>query len=219
MGVGAWEQPPNVLVSILHTEFTSISWAFGLRNLQIPGNLLPLPLAGMPYDMARNVACQAALERNADALFFLDSDVVPPSDAILRLFNTRKPIISGMYCRRQPPWSVPVAQKGGNWLVDFKPGETVEVDLVGAGCLLIRTDVFRSLPAIDPARGKLWFDWRSDMPNLPHGDNTSEDFSFCRHAQRHGMKLLLDTSIVCRHVGLADSTFQHFRPAEIHTKT
>jgi hypothetical protein len=50
---GAWEykHQNQVLVGILHTDLTSIAWALGLRNLQIPGKILPV--SGMPYDHSR----------------------------------------------------------------------------------------------------------------------------------------------------------------------
>lgn len=218
---GAWEIPPNVLVGILHTEIVPISWAFGLRNLIVPGNLPIMPVSGMPFDMSRNVICQHALNVGADAVLHLDSDVIPPRDAILRLLAHRQPIVSGLYCRRSPPWSVPVAQKDGQWLTNFKPGSTVEVDLVGAGCLLLRRefllDMAQRFP-LAPELGKVWFWWRSDLPEATtkREDRTSEDFSTCRAAiNRGGYKVLLDTSIVCRHVGLSDSTYMHYRPAEV----
>lgn len=163
----------------------------------------------MPYDHARNAACQQALNCGADWLFFLDSDVIPPRDAVLRLMAHRQPIISGVYARRSPPVSLPVMIKDGRWVTDYQPGAIIEVDVVGAGCLLIHRSVlerFLSNP-IGANRGKGWFDWRVDMAHLlPPGEAMSEDFCFCLHARRaFGYKILVDTSIVCRHVGHCQS--------------
>lgn len=213
---GAWEmvRDTNVLVGILHTDTTTVSWGVGLRMLRWPGRFqVPMLLAGMPFDMARNTACMHSLDVGADAIFFLDSDVIPPPDAIEKLLALNMPIASGMYCRRSPPEGVPVMIRDGQWVRDFPAGALVEVDLVGAGCLLIRTDVLRALPQQRP--GKHWFDWRVDMRNvLPPGECLSEDFTFNIWARKHGYKTVVDTSIKCKHVGFAESTFNSFRPLE-----
>jgi hypothetical protein len=67
---GAWELQPTVLCAILHTETTTLAWSFGLRNLIIPGPILPI--AGQPFDHARNTACYECLKNGFDYLFFLE---------------------------------------------------------------------------------------------------------------------------------------------------
>lgn len=208
-----WELSPNVLVCILHTDNTTISWAFDLRRLIIPGAFPdPLGLAGMPYDMARNQGCEQALRMGADYVFFLDSDCRPPRDAILRLLAHKVPIVSGVYCRRSPPHGVPVMLRGGNWVTELpnKPG-LIEVDLVGAGCLLIRRDVLERLPPQEP--GRHWFNWKVDKQgHAPPGECLSEDFTFNLHARRHGYKTMVDPTIRCKHVGLAEADYRSFVP-------
>lgn len=218
---GAWELQESVLCSILHTDVTSIAWAFGLRNLQLPGGFLPI--AGMPYDHARNVGCQQVLDHGADWIFYLDSDVIPPRDAVLRLMSRRQPIISGVYARRSPPVSLPVMMRNGQWVTDYTPNSIIEVDVVGAGCLLIHRSVlerFRENP-LGRDRGKPWFDWRVDMGGLlPPGEAMSEDFTFCLHARRaFGYQILVDTSVVCKHVGYCQSLPGRFEALEVHTNT
>jgi hypothetical protein len=214
----SWEikQQNQVLVTILHTDNVVLAWALGLRNLIIPGQILPL--AGMPFDMARNMGCQKTLEMGFEWSMHLDSDTIPPRDAILRLLAHKKPVISGLYCRRSPPHGVPVMIKNGTWVVNYLPNSIVDVDLVGAGCLLIHRSVLEALPPSDANRGKRWFDWRVDMAGLPGvepGDNLSEDFSFCRSVKKKlGIPILVDTSIQCRHVGLAESTYNSFVPLD-----
>lgn len=175
MGRGSWEQPiGSVLTVVLHTDVVSTAWALGLKNLQLPGPVMPL--AGMPFDMARNLGCMRALEGGFDYVFHLDSDVIPPPDAVLRLMKHDLPIVSGLYCRRSTPHMVPVMMRGSNWFVDFPKNSLVEVDFVGAGCLLIRRDVLEQLPPI--REGCHWFDWRVHLKgHVP--DAVSEDFAFC----------------------------------------
>lgn len=217
---GSWETLDNasVLVGILHTDVTTIAWALGLRNLQIPGGGV-LPVAGMPYDMARNAICMRALEVGASHVLMYDSDVIAPPDTIPRLLARDKPIISGMYCRRSPPHGVPVAIKNGQWLTGFRPGDVVEVDVVGAGCLLIRRDVLENLKPARP--GKHWFSWQVDIPGeVPAGEAMSEDFVFCLQARKQlGIPILLDTSVVCRHVGYSQVLPGSMMPLEAVTQT
>lgn len=180
---GAWEiqQGKQVLVGILHVDTTTIHWACGLRNLIIPGTIMPI--AGQPFDMARNTICQAALVNGFEHCFMLDSDVIPPRDAILRLMAHRKPLISGVYFRRSPPEGVPVMQKGGQWVLKYPRNKLFEVDVCGAGCLLIHRSVLERLPPQRPHAGKHWFDWRVDCAGneeaLKAGPPMSEDFTFC----------------------------------------
>lgn len=216
---GFWEiqNQYSVIGCILHTDNTTMAWAFGFRNLQFPGEFIGL--AGMPFDHARNAASMKALEVGATHLFFLDSDVIPPRDAVLRLLAHNQPIISGMYCRRSPPASVPVMLKNNQWITQFPQGKVIEVDLVGAGCLLIQRDVLANLPPQRP--GKHWFDWRVDLPDL-QGQGLrplSEDFTFCEHARKHGYKILVDTSIKCRHVGFAQADYGVFEPLNATNQT
>lgn len=142
----------QVLVGILHTEMVPIAWAFGLRNLQFSGAILPV--AGRPYDAARNAICEQALAGGFEWVFMLDSDVIPPHDAVARLLSHNQPIVSGVYARRSPPHGLPVMQRtegwGRSWVSSLPPRGLIEVEVVGAGCLLPDTRVltnFAPLPA------------------------------------------------------------------------
>lgn len=204
---GSWEllQDRQVLVGILHVESTCMAWSLGFRNLIIPGRVEPL--AGMPFDHARNVLCQIALRDGYKHIFFLDSDVVPPRDAILRLIAHNKPVISGVYHRRSPPVGVPVMQRGGQWVLRYPANAIIEVDVVGAGCLLIQRQLLERLPPIRP--GHHWFDWRVNYNGLPGQTRPgmSEDFEFCRQCRDNGVPVLVDTSIQCRHLGMGEATY------------
>lgn len=208
---GVWEQQANVLVGILHVDNVTMAWALGLRNLIIPGGILPV--TGMPYDMSRNVICMRALEVGASHVFMLDSDVICPPDTILRLISHGQPFISGVYSRRSPPHAVPVMLKNGQWITKYPRNRVIEVDLVGSGCLLIRRDFLERIP---PQRaGHHWFSWQVDMKGtLPENECLSEDFTLCRHAQKHGYKVLVDTGIQCKHIGYAQATHGSFVPLE-----
>ena len=186
-----------------------------------------MPVTGMPYDHSRNAVCQAALDNGFTWCFFLDSDVVPPRDAILRLMSHRKPLISGVYYRRSPPEGVPVFMKDGNWYVNYPRNRLFEVDVCGAGCLLIHRTVLEKFPGQRPGAGKKWFDWRVDCGDrnlwkegnpeaLKAGPPMSEDFTFnvaCKKLL--GIPTVIDPSVQCYHVGLAEASQNSFRPAQV----
>jgi hypothetical protein len=201
---GAWETQqsnhPQVLVATLTRELVTTAWAGGFRHLIIPGSFTFL--AGMPFDMARNTACQKLLEVGWEWLFFLDDDTIPPPDAILRLMAHRQPIVSGLYYRRNSP-ICPVMLRdvpggGRQWITEYKVPDLMPVDFVGSGCMLIHRTVLEKVP-------RPWFDWRVDRYDLPENQRMSEDFSFCFEARKCGYQILVDTSIQCKHCGLCES--------------
>lgn len=214
---GSWEvqNQHSVLVGILHTDNTTMAWSLGLRNLIVPNGGI-LPVAGMPFDHARNTICMKALDAGVDWVFHLDSDVIPPHDAIPRLIAHKQPIISGVYYRRSPPIGHPVMMKpAGQWYDNYPKKGIFEVDTVGAGCLLIHRSVLEKLPPQRP--GRHWFDWRVDLAGTPEYQNVpcmSEDFTFTLHAKHHGYKVYVDPEIQCRHIGLAQSTQAGFGPMD-----
>lgn len=219
---GSWElrQRNSMVLGILHTDLTSVAWALGLRNLQIPGTIMPV--AGMPYDMARNTVAQHVLVSGATWCGFLDSDVIPPADAYLRLIAHNQPLMSGVYHRRSPPEGIAVMMKPlGQWVVNYPSNSVIEVDVVGAGCRVIHRSVLERMQMSPKRPGKRWFDWRVDMKGiLPQEECLSEDFAFDRRcALEYGYKILVDTSIQCRHVGLAEATCFQFRPCDTTPNT
>ena len=218
---GAWElrNQTSVLCCILHTELVTMAWSLGFRNLQIPGGVLPL--TAQPFDDLRNIGCQKTLECGAEWCFMLDSDVIPPHDAVLRLLAHRKPLISGIYHRRSPPVGIPVMQRGGRWVTEFLANAVIEVDVVGAGCLLIHRSILERLPESRP--GHHWFDWRVNLQGRGIYENykcTSEDFAFCyRVKEILGIPTLVDTSIQCRHAGFSQATYGRLDALDVAANT
>lgn len=214
--VASWEiqQQQSVLCAILHVETTTIAWSFGLRNLIIPGQVVGL--TGMPFDMARNEGVKACLAHGFQYLFFLDSDVIPPRDAVLRLLAHKLPIVSGLYFRRSPPVGIPVMQKPpGHWVTQFPENALLDVDTVGSGCLLIHRSVLEKMQQQPLKPYHPWFHWGVDRRGLDPDDQCmSEDFNWCLHAKKLGYRVLVDTSIQCKHVGYSESKYAYFGPLE-----
>lgn len=214
---GSWEliNQNRVLVCTLTRELVSTTWAMNFRNLQIPGTYTFV--SGMPFDHARNTGCQKLLEIGWEWLFFLDDDILCPNDIILKLMSHKLPIVSGLYYRRAEPL-VPVMLKEDpensyKWITQYAKDSLVEVDLVGAGCLLIHRDLLLSMPPV--SKDNRWFEWRCDKDDLPQYEKTSEDFTFIRHLRKNNVKVYVDTSQVCKHVGLSESVNGKLKPLEL----
>ena len=48
---------------------------------------------------------------------------------------------------------------------------------------------------------------------LPDGECLSEDFTLCTHLRsKMGIKIYVDTSVTCKHVGLAQAGYGTFEP-------
>lgn len=214
---GAWERErPSVLVCILTREIVSMKWAMGLRGIALPPMSGVATRAGGTFDTMRNSACEDALRLGFQWLMFIDDDVIPPPDVFARLAGHNKDIVSGLYLRRQEP-ICPVAQTinpdgSTQWVTTWDPPECIaEVDLVGAGCLLIHRRVLEGM-------AKPWFDWElgRKTPAELGRPAMSEDFSFCVRAKQAGFKIYLDTSTRCEHVGLGQSSMEGgFRPCTL----
>lgn len=215
MGIGAWEQTSkrDVLIAILTRETVHIKWALAFRTLALPPSAGWVTISGMPFDHGRNVCCQKLLENNFEYLLFLDDDVLPPADAYMKLAAHKADIVSGLYIRRSEPIS-PVmmrVQPDGVpvWVTNFPIGETIEVDYVGAGCLLIHRNVIEKM-------AKPWFDWCVDRDDLPMLAKLSEDYYFCRKAKELGYKIKVDTSVQCEHIGYGQASLNTgFSPVRI----
>lgn len=125
-----------------------------------------MPRNIQPHDAARNHCVKKFLETDSTHLFFIDSDVVPPSDALRKLLEHDVPVVTGNYpimregedgrARRVPCMFKieDVHGTGATKMVSFEDGEGMEeIDFFGGGCLLIRRDVLEKMEAP-------WFKWQ-----------------------------------------------------------
>jgi hypothetical protein len=133
-------------------------------------------------------------------LWFLDSDVVPPAPyGLMRLLQRDKDMITGLYAKKAIPnqWLIwidqqPVQISDPSTPFDIYPrykDRVIEVTGAGAGCLLVKREVFEK---ISPP----WFkvDYREGST-----DAWGEDVYFFNKARAAGIKLYMDTSVMCLH--------------------
>ena len=164
------------------------------------------------WAVARNQIARVASEpaNEIDAVFWCDSDMILPQDAITRLMLSGKEFITGIYFQRADPYWPLIAhydpkrvnkergKKGVfNWWVKWPENAIAPIDGCGFGCCLTKTELLR---AMDPP----WFEYKE----------FSEDFTFCLNAKKAGYQLYVDTNILCGH--LADPepiTFETYKTA------
>jgi len=151
---------------------------------------------GMNTVSARNKIVYRAIEKGYDYLFFMDSDMTFPPDTLDRLLNHNKDIVGGFYVRKKKGF-LPNAFKLGfhengkvmtEFVTDFR-----EVEAIGTGCLLIKTDVFKNIETP-------WFHYKPTLGSPDH-HMVTEDIVFCENAKKAGYKIYCDGTIACGHVG------------------
>lgn len=179
---------------------TCIEWAIAAGTLQWPLNMnrIVLTVKGSTDIAAcRQTIAEAAIEQGCKYLFFLDDDVIVPSNVLLHLTtlldNNNPPVgkvaaVTGIYCGKVETNSPHVYKEmgeGAYW--HWKKGDTFEIANCGAGCLLIDLAVLAKLP-------KPWFKFV-----LEENVTIGEDVYFCELLRKEGYKLMAHGGVLCKH--------------------
>jgi len=146
---------------------------------------------------ARNNLVDLALINDCEYLLMLDDDMVVPPDLFSRLVAHDKDIIGALYYQRgggfHPVIMRQAEKKDGLKGIDFihhfdkmltKPG-LYEADIIGGGCMLMKTDIFRKIP-----QPYFWID-----------GIVGTDVHLCNQLREAGVKIYVDTSIELGHQG------------------
>ena len=146
-----------------------------------------------PLYEARNECVETFLNSDASYMFFVDSDVEPPSNTIEHLLSHGfdKKIVSALcyeikvdvdgFPKRVPMVLQKVPDKKMEYKVIDKPLEGfMEVDATGTICVIIHRSVFRK---IKPP----WF------------DGVAEDFYFYEKAKKKGFSVYVDCNCKVTH--------------------
>lgn len=135
-------------------------------------------------------------ETDADYILFIDDDNLPPEDGLIKLIELDKPIVSGLYFRRNPPYEpiIMINRKGGEgserggslWLGGLK--EPFKVHSTGFGFILIKREV--------PIKMR---ELRIPMFDMRLG--VGEDIWFCIQASAVNYDIIVDPSCIVGHLG------------------
>lgn len=187
----------TITIAFPSKGITDPAFTTALRLLEIPADQFSvLYVEGADVAYARNLLVEDAI-KVADYIFFVDDDVLPPMNTITKLLAHGKDIVTGLYFSRQEPHFPQIFLKNTedptkyDCIQEYEKDKLIEVDSCGAGCMLIKADVFKKLK-----KPYFWY--------IPAGEDTprkGEDFYFCEKAKEAGYKIYADTSIICKHVG------------------
>lgn len=129
-----------------------MEWHNAMSAMVIPTNFSSsrnTPI-GFRVDDAQNLIVEAALQGGFEWVLFVEDDVMPPADLLLKLRpymqHARYPIVSGLYYvkgnRKEP---MIYRGRGNGPFLKWKPGERVWADGVPTGCLLVHGRIFEAL--------------------------------------------------------------------------
>jgi hypothetical protein len=140
---------------------------------------------------ARNLSVDFAKKNKFDAILWVDSDMVIPSDALLKLIShtDKHEVITGIYYRReQPCWPMIFMTDGKEYrYIPMLPEGLIEVGGIGFGCVLTMISAFDGME--QP------FGFRK-VQNVYE----TEDLYFCDQYNKLGKKIAADTTVKCGHI-------------------
>ena len=148
-------------------------------------------------EKAREKVVDYALQVGAQYVMLVDDDTAPPTNTVRRLLEALadKTVAAagGIYFTREEH-PVPVVGRrrgeGPSW--DWKAGERFDAEVLGNGCLIVKTDVFRLIP-------RPWFPNRDEQLGA---DIFKEDDSaaFCRKVNEAGFRVVADGGVLPVHL-------------------
>jgi len=201
------EKTPKVLIGLptmssihIWLAITIMSW---VAENKVSVRVYPT-LNVQPVDNARNAIVEEFLHgeaKDCTHLFFIDSDTIPPQDAIYKLLAHNKDIVSGITAIVDHDEKLKDNESGGY----YKKWNCVGMDekhvkphtgllpVKGAGgsCLLIKREVFEKIE--EPYFRFVYQDDNGKKVLV------SEDIYFIAKALGKGIQTYADTSVVCQH--------------------
>lgn len=137
-----------------------------------------------------------ALDLGAEYMLWLDSDIVFPATTAVRLLAHNQPIVAGNYVKRQAPCKGVAYETIGDWEnpLDFGVRDKlVDVEGIGMGCVLMKTEIFNQLP-------KPWFEFGWSPAS---NDFLGEDMLLWQKVSAAGYTVKVDTALSqeLRHLG------------------
>lgn len=94
-------------------------------------------------DQARNELFNAAIQVEADYIFFIDDDTIVPKDSIIKMIERDKDMVTGVVPYRNGTNTLILRDLEGNPIQ--KPEKFEQIGVSGMGCMLIKKEVIEDL--------------------------------------------------------------------------
>jgi len=158
-------------------------------------------------EMSRNVLIERRLKEDdgvTSHILFLDSDVIPPPDALDRMLAHNEDIVTcatPIFFEDSLMWNVGDPTEGVDrwfYLTDTLPDKPFYTKKCGGGAMLVKRRVFESIG---------WPFYKTEYKPLENDNKvikTGEDIWFCNRAVECGYKILCDPSLMCHHYNMVD---------------
>jgi GT2 family glycosyltransferase len=191
---GLFASPIHVACCIpMRTDYLHRMFAMRFAQMEKPfgWSLIDAP-RGLIHD-SRNMLVRKALEFGATHILMIDDDMIPSTDLFVKLYNADVPVISALAFKRRAPYEPCIYR----WGFDPSTGAMAvipdvamikhgvrQVDATGFGAVLIKAEVFRTIP--DP-----WFEL----------NQFGEDLDFCLKCNKYDIPIYCDTDTIIGHIG------------------
>jgi hypothetical protein len=175
-------------------------WFLNWTKVVKPPNTTTTFDSTMPLSTNRNKSVARALDEGADYLMFIDHDQILRPDTVVHLWKYNLPVVGGLYFERGYP-HLPLiynfSQEGKTIRVQHDyPKGLIKCDVLGMGCSLWRTDVFRQFPAP-------WFTYERENGG---GEWGTEDIAVFTKLKQLNIPVHVDTEHTVGHVGMHEFT-------------
>ena len=198
----------KVLIAVPCMDMVSAQFCQSLATLKKYIDTEVIFQIGSLVYTSRNNLAGLAVKGAYDYVFWLDSDMVFAPETLGYMVDVLEEkdldILSGLYFRRQPPFTpvvfskLKIDEEGCHWENrDDIPSSLFECEGIGFGCVLMRTGVF-----VDVFN-------KYGAPFTPIA-GVGEDLSFCWRAREMGYKIHVDPNILLGHVGYQLVTKQFY---------
>jgi hypothetical protein len=178
-------------------------FCFALAELLLANNsvveltLIPFNERGPEIAKVRNLLVHRALDKKADALLWIDSDIVFPFYGLTRLLSQNKEIVGATYAMRSQLHSdmmTPALAHEELETADSPEASGLRrVKSLPGGAVLVRSDVYAT---------HVKKPWYESLPDSP------EDWNFCAKARAAGLSIYLDSVLSDQVIHLGEYAYR-----------
>jgi hypothetical protein len=191
----------KILIAIPTDKYIESQTFKSIYDLEIPDGyeVVFQYFHGYRIDQIRNLIADWVVNYKFDYLFAVDSDIGFKPNTLKLLLEANKPIISGLYRQRFENSNLELYDTFGRIKYeDVKQYTHLEVKSCGFGCVLIKHEVFASIPYPH-------FEYK---PAIDHANTLSEDTDFCLKAIKAGFSVWAHCQVLCDHFGRTNFSLQ-----------